>query len=497
MPRPNASRKIRSLRSIVGSPALPALIQSLAPRELAQLCSRIGVADAMQIMALAPIERLVQALEASVWKTPRPGLPEVFDARELVEWIGTWLEIGEAFTAERLAAVPDDHLMLYLSQLATVTTAAMWGFERSSEIGDLERVYAPSHEEKAYGPYIARARQPKDWETLRGALDALWSQAPERLLNLFSQLSGDESMLRPQQNRESSNDDVVFARESVRERQGYVTAAGARAFLAVAANPLAELAAMSEYDPETRRHLERLVPHLSAEAPDSVAIARARDHDGGRMQLAQDLPARRLRIVTLLQALAEENAMVFDVRARELAYLSSVLIAGASVAGSALKPAEAQGAALATCSLGLETLTSSGRPIGMDREPGLVRLFLMGRNVLSTLPSTVVDAFAHRLERLKQARSEPLHEWLVEQAEDSVTALREAVGKADFEEAREAAMALCFVFEPRLCRAVMPLLDELPQFGTADGGAASWIDSLAAVSRAVKLLRRIRDGKPQ
>ena len=65
MPTKPVSRETRSLRPVLDNPALPALIQSLPARDLAQLCGRIGIADAMHIMALAPAERLVQALDAS------------------------------------------------------------------------------------------------------------------------------------------------------------------------------------------------------------------------------------------------------------------------------------------------------------------------------------------------------------------------------------------------------------------------------------------------
>ncbi len=472
-------------------------------------------------MALAPAERLVQALEASVWKSPRPGVAEVFDVRELVEWVSAWLEIGAAFTAERLAAVPDEQLTLYLSQVATVTTTAMWGFERSTEIGDLERIYAPSHDETAYGPYVVHARRHEDWETVRGALDAMWSDAPERLLHLFAQLSGDESMQAPQRNRESSNEDIVAARDSARERRGYVTATGARAFLALARAPLKELAALSEYDLETRRHLAGLARDLPEDAgsigsveegeagegrkpamdsPDSdplAALQTALEEAGllepppARRLLAHDATSRALPIVRLLERLAETHAMEFDARGQELAYLSSVLVAGIAIDGAALSPTEARTAALATCNLGLETLTSRGERVRIDREPGLVRLFLVGLSILCALPDRVVESFAQRLQTLKEASPEPLHEWLVDQAEMSVADLGDAVARGDFEAAREATLALCFVFEPRACRAVVPLLDELPRMGTGEDGVAMWIDSVTAIARAAELLRGI------
>ena len=129
MPTKHVSRATRLLRGVLdqSGAACTGPVTARAGSGAALRPNR-RVADALHIMALAPAERLVQALDASVWKTPRPGASEVFDPRELIEWIGAWLDIGEGFTAERLAAVPDENLMLYLSQLAIVTTTPMWGF---------------------------------------------------------------------------------------------------------------------------------------------------------------------------------------------------------------------------------------------------------------------------------------------------------------------------------------------------------------------------------
>ena len=513
MPTKQVSRGSRSLREVLNNPALPALIQSLPVRELVQLCERIGIGDATEIMALAPPERLVQALEASVWKTPRPGAAEVFDVRELVEWIWAWLDIGEAFAAQRLAAVPDESLLLYLSHLASVTSMGMWGFERSTEIEDLDRIYAPSYDEMAYGPYVVSARRQEHWETLHGSLDVMWADAPQRLLHLLAQLVGDESMLAPERDRESSNNDFVSARDGAHERRGYVTASGARAFLAQARSPLEELAALVDYDLETRRHLAGLAadadsatasgagadnadPEILAPGVLHVAALHTELEEVGlleappeRLLLAHEANSRQLPIVRLLQLLAESDAAQFDARGRELAYLGSVLIAGIAVDGVALSPIAARGAALATCNLGLEMLSSHGERVRIDHEPGLVRLFLVGLSVLSVLPGRVVESFVQGLAALRKADSEPLHEWLVEQAEVSVDDLKEAVAEGNFAAAREAAMALCFVFEPRTCQPVVPLLDELPRLSAGNDVAATWIDSLAAIGSAAKLLR--------
>ncbi|HEX3836012.1 MAG TPA: DUF6178 family protein [Steroidobacteraceae bacterium] len=396
MPTKQLSRETRSLRAVLDNPALPALIQSLPARDLAQLCARIGIGDAAQIMALAPAERLVQALEVSVWKTPRPGMSEVFDPRELIEWIGAWLEIGETFTAQRLAAVPDENLMLYLSQLASVSTTAMWGFERSTEIEDLDRIYAPSHDETTYGPYVVSARQHEDWEILRGSLDAMWADAPERLLHLLSQLVGDESMAAPQRNRASSNEDVVAGRDTARERRGYVTANGARAFLAQARAGFEELSAACGYDLETQHYLTGLAdgdPQVDAPEVTHLATLHTALEDVGllepradRVLLRHEASSRQLAVVTLLQALAAADAAQFDARAREVAYLGSVLIAGIAIDGHTFSPTQARDAVLATCNLGLEMLSAHGGRVRIEDEPGLVRLFLVGFGKLSACP---------------------------------------------------------------------------------------------------------------
>lgn len=176
MPKRRVSRVSHSgpLKAIRDNPALPALIQSLSPQSLAQLCARIGVSDAAELMALAPAEKLLKALDASVWKKLRPGAPEVFDRNELIEWLTVWLDIGEVFTAERLAAMPEEDLTLCLSHVVRVSTGPMWGFERSTEIEDLDRIYAPSYHETAFGPYFVTAAVEEHWETVRAALDALW-----------------------------------------------------------------------------------------------------------------------------------------------------------------------------------------------------------------------------------------------------------------------------------------------------------------------------------
>jgi hypothetical protein len=509
---PKHSSSSRSLRTVLDNRALPAYIRSLSPGALARICARIGVSDAAQVMAIAPAGQLIRALDASLWKTPRPGLSEVFDPGELMEWLAVWLDIGDEFTAERLGAIPEADLTLYLSHVLRVATVDMWGFERSTEIGDLDRIYAPSYHETAYGHYLVTAISPAHWETLRAALDAYWHHSPERVLHLFSELVGDESMLAPQMQRESSNEDLSAERVSARERMGHVSAAGARAFLDLATTtPPEELLRLAEYDLETRRHLSVIEsaaaqtgePQSDLPASDSYEDGLKALHDElvtagwiepppERLLLKHDARRKPLPVVQLLSELAQRSPEAFDARARELAYLAGVLIAGVAVNGDMLSAEDARCAALATCNLGTEMSKKRGEEVRIDDEPGLVRLFLVGWQGLGQLPARLVETLTRSLARLQAAALRDAERWMLDDAASNLAELRAAVSKREFAVAREAALLLSFVFDRHACRAVVPLLDELPRLQDLEGrDAPRWIESLADLQRIAGYLQRI------
>jgi hypothetical protein len=533
MPKHRASRSTssRSLAKIQRDPALPALVQSLTPGALAQLCIRIGVSDATEIMALASAQQLVQALDATLWRSPRPGRPEVFDRSELMAWLAAWLEVGEDFTGGALARVPDEDLVLYLSSVLRVSSHEMWGFERSTEIEDLDRIYAPSYHESAYGPYVVTAIVDEDWEVVRATLDVLWQREPARVLHLLSQLSADESMLAPQKNRESSNDDFLSSRESARERGGHVTASGARAFLAFGdAQSLDDLAALREHDLETRRHLsaignlsgqsvpgtaeqeepvERLLasedPAMDAEALQqeartgraAVQAIRAElqahgllDAPPSQRLLTHSGPGKSLPLIESLVQLSSSDPAALDARARELAYLANVLLVGVALNGTAMSAADARQAALSLCNLGFELLKKRQEELS-GREPGLVRLFLVGRAALRDVPDRLVRAFSCALDRLKAVNPVPGHDWLVAEAQAAFDDLRRAVARRDLAAAREAMTLMGFFFDSRSCRRAVALLEEIPRLASAADGTAAlaWIESrrdLAALSRLLE-----------
>jgi hypothetical protein len=174
--------------------ALPALLRNLQPAALARLVDRIGLNDAGEVMALAPTHKLLQALDESLWKSPQPGVAETFDAGELVDWLEAWIEIGDTFAAERLAAMSDDYRALCLSHLVSVRIHHTLAFLAipDDEVDRERDTLQPIGSCAFYGPYMVVPVAEDEWEVARAALDALWTERPECLLHTLGMLDGAE-----------------------------------------------------------------------------------------------------------------------------------------------------------------------------------------------------------------------------------------------------------------------------------------------------------------
>jgi hypothetical protein len=238
-------------------------------------------------------------------------------------------------------------------------------------------------------------------------------------------LDGAESMLAAPEARNRLSIDIARERERHRENLGYVTAPGACAFLVFAATAsIEELAALSAYDEETRRHLaafgashDAASPIHAAEEVDSVesddAVGLKPDlQENSRRSgfspthfetdevelhrlrtvlereqllvsqdtlLLTDQQARKHSALTqLLTELAATDQPAFERCARELAYLANVVLVGVRGKGAPLSEIEARDCAYATCDRGLELVREHDMAVQVDREPGLIRLFAIG-----------------------------------------------------------------------------------------------------------------------
>lgn len=399
--RPIDDAASRLLQTLQDNPALPALLRNLQPAALARLVDRIGLNDAGEVMALAPTQKLLQALDESLWKSPQPGVAEMFDAGELVNWLEAWNDSGATFVAERLAAMTDEYRALCLSHLVSVRVHHTLAFLAipDDEVDRERDTLQPVGSCALYGPYMVVPTVEDEWEIVQASLDALWTEDAECLLHTLGMLDGAESMLAASEVRRRLRIDVSHERERVRENLGYVTATGASAFLVfVATASIEELAALSAYDEETRRHLAAFGAFQIESAADDDATESAPDTATVEQmqQLRTALEREELLIpqsallltdqqagkhCVLTQALSELAATdqpAFERCARELAYLANVLKIGVAVNEAPMSDSEARDAAYAACAVGLELARDQGLEIRMAQEPGLIRLFALG-----------------------------------------------------------------------------------------------------------------------
>jgi Family of unknown function (DUF6178) len=532
-----------SLRNIVDNPALPAVLGQMQPKTLARLVDRVGLNDAAEIMALVPVRNLLRALDEAVWKSPRPGASQEFDAAEFVSWLQVWIEVDDLFVAERLVAISDEYLAMCLSSVLLVDGSSCSGFA-----GDMSEYAVNSHApdepgytdcSKAdcyaiYGHFLVRPPFEDDWEIIRTALDALWRHAPDRLLHVLGTLASRESMLDSARRRTSLNFDVAFERERHLERRGYVSRTGARAFLAsVSITTTQELLMMSAYDNETHRFLAGIENHDTGQHP----IEKATAIDGADDELLQtqnearglastpasqeqiralsqlleneaiaeprrfkSLPSneheRRPGLGELLDRLEGENQEEFQQRTRELAYLATVLMAGSSLEGEPFTGGDARDAAFATCNLGVEFIHSRQTGLKLDGEPGLIRLFLIGWQLLDTLRNRVIGAMKVSLADLETTQRLKTSPWLRNEAQMGIRDLQNAVERHQFADARDAATFLSIVFDATACREIVPLLDHLPHFApiiekSENNSQPRWIESIADLDRVSSLLSNL------
>jgi hypothetical protein len=399
--RPLDDASPRLLQTLQDNPALPALLRNLQPAALARLVDRIGLNDAGEVMALAPTRKLLQALDEALWKSPQPGVAEVFDSRELVDWLETWNEIGDEFVADRLAAMSDDYRALCLSHLVSVRIHHTLAFLAipDDEVDRERDTLQPIGTCAFYGPYMVLPVVEDEWEIVRASLDALSTERHECLMHTLGMLDGAESMLATPERCRQLQIDAAYERERARENVGYVTATGASAFLVyVATARIEELAALSAYDEETRRHLAAFGAS-EVEEPDDDEADESPQEPPTVEQLQQLRTAlereelliprntllltdRRTRkhhaLTQALSDLAATDPPAFERCARELAYLANVLKAGVSVKGEPMSDVDARDAAHAACDQGLELAREQGLDARIAQEPGLIRLFALG-----------------------------------------------------------------------------------------------------------------------
>ena len=402
------------LRRVLDEPSLVAAVRSLEPRALRLWVERVGLEDASDLVALASDEQLLDLFDASLWKSESVGGDERFDPARFATWLEVLLETGEEAAARRFIEMPEELLALSLhSQMLVLDVDALFADLARAGGRLAQEVEAALESSLTFelDRYLLVSRRHDGWDALVTVLTVLDRDQNEMLGGLLERccaasadyVDDEGGLLAVLTSAEMLEVDAAADREDRRARQGYVSPADARAFLALARAASAdELLAETRPDPLTRAYFREraasAAPPGPAEPREAAAPAGAgRADDSGERLLAalreaeilpsaQPLlapPEQKLDVFrAALAHLAERDPDAHAQRMDELAYLANVLIAGASSGARAYRPVEAVEAVIEICTAGLAHLL--GGPPGEQAAAEALashradRLFLAG-----------------------------------------------------------------------------------------------------------------------
>ncbi|HYQ16469.1 MAG TPA: hypothetical protein VEQ58_11950, partial [Polyangiaceae bacterium] len=175
---------------------------------------------------------------------------------------------------------------------------------------------------------------------------------------LYEVLSSDEML----------EQDLAAERETRRAERGYVAPSAATAFLRLARSPQANETPFTDHDPQTRAYFRELARAPVAKPAKGRATPSGKRRDLAALLASAGIGREDVRLpqlaagasqraepllIAALRELADTAPEKLAERSEELAYLSNVLLAGASIDGRRLRPLEAVELAVECVSLGL------------------------------------------------------------------------------------------------------------------------------------------------
>jgi hypothetical protein len=278
-----------------------------SPEALHQLVRHRGLEACTDLIAAATPEQVMAVLDLDLWRAPRAGLDDHFDAGRFAEWLEALVAADAAVAARIVAGLEPNLVITGLSRLVRV-------FDLASGVAPA----APVCLEGDVGGYLLRAAVGEPWDAIVALLNALESDHPgcfhalmcgvRRLSSSTPEVDGlDQLLVAPDQ----SLHDAALDREQRRAEEGFCTPADARAFLQLA------------------RHRGR-TPAVAAPNPIAAAYVRGAGAHGG-----PEL---------------------------EFAFLTNTLVAGCSIGSGPFTPHQAAIAVAATCRLGRERLPTIASP---------------------------------------------------------------------------------------------------------------------------------------
>jgi hypothetical protein len=373
---------------LLDAPNLARVVPHVAPETLHQLILHAGLEACGEVVASMTPDQLTSVLDFDLWRSPRPGLDEQFEADRFGEWLELLSETGGPVAA-RIIASQDEHLVIAgLSRYVRVFDPSALDVPAPSddEPFDMEGTPSGSYECEV-GGYLVRAIRADAWDAIMALLLALDNDCHDffhavmrgcrRLSNSVPEVDGLDDLF---MEGEQLLHELKVGREQRQSQQGYIARADARAFLQMARerrrqrpdgtpapNPIAaayfrdigDAAASADDDAPRLPRRDTEAARTGTDSCDDVAGVLAEagllpQRPRALLEGARREQSRLTRILPLMEYLREKHDAGYLARNRELALLANSLMAGCSIQSRSFTPQEASDTAVGTCNLGLE-----------------------------------------------------------------------------------------------------------------------------------------------
>lgn len=358
------------------------LVPHLAPETLQTIIYAHGLDACGALIAGATPDQLTAVLDLDLWRGVAAGQDEHFDAVRFADWLALLAGMDDADAARIAATMDVDLIVGGLSRHVRVFDLASFTPIAPSDDDPWDRRPAASGDaEQELAGYLVRAGHSDVLDAIVAVLTALEAHEPERFLDI---MRGCRRLSSRGFERDGLDDllaatgqqmhDLAVGREGRRSDRGYLSAADARAFLAVARSPRrrADAADGNPIAVAYRRTGEAAAEAMplrrdarTTSDPDVDADVRAIEglvaditfgasRPRGLLTGDAGAPSHLATIRRLMAHLQHANEAAYDARARDLAFLTNVLMSGCALPSGPFTPERASAAAVSACNLGLE-----------------------------------------------------------------------------------------------------------------------------------------------
>jgi hypothetical protein len=410
------------LQRLFATPQLAQVVPRLQPELLHRVIQHAGLEDCGELVALTSPEQLVRVFDLDLWRGPKPGMDEQFDADRFGVWLEVLADAGARAAADKVAGMDVNLVTTGLAHHARVFDRAAVSSYTTTNGDEIPAARALDHQlVSEVGGYVLVARRTGSWEAIIDVLMTLESDHHEYFQQV---MHGCRTLSHSGFERDGLHDllaggdqavfDLAIDRERRREAAGFLSPAEARAFLQMSRQLQLGQSAEPPHNAIARAYFRAIGTNTAATEesqsgrPEPASDASSSHEDAAvaaivdilvdagvvaqpraLLQPSSEAPSRLAHLLAHMQLALDSEPAAYAMRTGELAFLANAIVAGCSVQARPFTTQEASDAAASICNLGLENWprhwlpeAAAALPDAFLVEHDLIRVFQVGWTVL-------------------------------------------------------------------------------------------------------------------